>query len=80
MTQHFYYSQENISVLCNTMNKEIKEVCNWFKAHMLSLNATKTNLMFLGKRMQTQNINNNIAIYLDGCILKRVLLNYYSRI
>ncbi len=58
--------------MCNTINKEIKIVCNWFKANKLSSNATKTNLMLLGTRMQTQNIYNNIAIYLDGCILKRV--------
>jgi hypothetical protein len=67
-----FYSHENISILCNTINTEIKEVCNWFKANKLSLNAAKTNLMFLGTRMQTLNIDDNINIYLDDCCLKRV--------
>ena len=32
----------------------------------------KTNLMFLGTRFQTNNINENFEIYLDGCKLARV--------
>ena len=68
-----FYSHKNVSELCNTLNNELKEVCNWFKANKLSLNANKTNLMFLGTRMQTININDdNHAIYLDGCKLNRV--------
>ena len=50
----------------------LKEVCNWFKANKLSLNAKKTNLMFLGTRYQTNNIGDDSSIYLDGCKLSRV--------
>ena len=32
----------------------------------------KKNLMFLGTRFQTNNINENFEIYLDGCKLARV--------
>ena len=55
------------------MNNELKEVCNWFKANKLSLNAKKTNLMFMGTSKQTSSIDNeNVNIYLDGCKLSRV--------
>lgn len=67
-----FYSHENLSVLCDTVNNELDEVSNWFKANKLSLNAKKTNLMFLGTRHQTSTINSNCTIRLDGCILDRV--------
>ena len=35
------------------------------------LNAKKTNLMFLGTRFQTKNIDDRFDIYLDGCKLSR---------
>ena len=50
----------------------LKEVVNWFKCNKLSLNATKTNLMFVGTPHQTKNITNDNHIYLDGCKLTRV--------
>ena len=34
-----FYSHKNLPVLCDIMNNELKEVCNWFKANKLSLNA-----------------------------------------
>ena len=61
-----------MKILCETLNNELKEVCNWFKANKLSLNARKTNLMFLGTRFQTNNIGDDSSIYLDGCKLSRV--------
>ena len=45
-----FYSHKNVKILCETVNSELKEMCNWFKANKLSLNAKKTNLMFLGTR------------------------------
>jgi hypothetical protein len=67
-----FYSHKDVSILCKTINSELKEVCNWFKGNKLSLNAKKTNLMYLGTRMQTKNIKANSDIYLDGCKLDRV--------
>ena len=58
--------------MCETVNSELKEVCNWFKANKLFLNAKKTNLMFLGTRFQTKNIDDRFDIYLDGRKLSRV--------
>ena len=67
-----FYSHKNLPVLCDIMNNELKEVCNWFKANKLSLNAKKTNLMFMGTSKQTSSIDNeNVNIYLDGCKLSR---------
>ena len=62
-----FYSHKDVKTLCETVNSELKEVCNWFKANKLSLNAKKTNLMFLGTRFQTQNIDDKFDTYLDGC-------------
>ena len=68
-----FYCHKNLSVLCDIMNNELKEICNWFKANKLSLNAKKTNLMFMGTSKQTSSIDNeNVSIYLDGCKLSRV--------
>lgn len=54
-----FYSHEDMTVLCQTVNREIKEFSNWFKANKLSLNATKTNLMYLRTCMQTKKITEN---------------------
>ena len=37
-----FYSNDD--VLYDTVNRELNEVCNWFKCKKLSLNASKTNL------------------------------------
>ena len=42
------YSHKDISSKTNTINDELKEVSNWFKANKLSVNASKTNYMILG--------------------------------
>ena len=67
-----YYSNKNNKTLCNTVNNELKEVVNWFKCNKLSLNASKTNLIFIGTPHLTKNIASDMHIYLDGCQLKRV--------
>ena len=61
-----FYSHEDMSILCRTVNSETKEVSNWFKANKLSLNAKKTNLMYLGTCMQTKKMaeNNNYEFIL----------------
>ena len=46
-------------VLCRTVHSKIKEVSNWFKVNNLSLNAKKTNLMYLGTCMQTMKMAEN---------------------
>jgi len=67
-----FYSNSDINNVYDTINCELKEVCNWFKCNKLSLNAAKTNLMFIGKPYQTKHITDNRHIYLDGCKLTRV--------
>jgi hypothetical protein len=67
-----FYSHEDVATLCKTVNMELSEICNWFKANKLSLNAKKTNLMFFGTRFQTNKLKDAPGIYLDGCKLTRV--------
>ena len=66
-----FYSDHSIDNMVNVLNNELSEICNWFKCNKLSLNTDKTNLMFLGTRHQTKNINST-HILLDGCELTRV--------
>ena len=67
-----FYSDNDIQRLCNIVNFELKEIVNWFKCNKLSLNASKTNLMFIGTQHQTKNISDDHQIFLDKCKLTRV--------
>ena len=47
------------------INNELQEICNWFHANKLSVNATKTNYMVLGTHHNTRkfiDINQDIDI------------------
>ena len=69
-----FYSNSNLDSLYDTVNCELKEVCNWFKCNKLSLHVAKTNLMFIisiinmfiGTSYQTNQIDEKRSIYLDG--------------
>ena len=86
-----FYSHKDVQTLCNKVNNELKEVCNYSSRQISCLqmqknktkqNKTKTKtknkikqnktLIFLGARFQTNKINKNYEIYLDGCKLARV--------
>ena len=72
-----FYSHKAVKTLCEIVNSELKEVCNWFEANKSSLNASslnakKTNLMFMGTRFQIKNIDDRYDIYFYGCKLSRV--------
>ena len=54
--RYYYYSHPDISSKINLINKELREISNWFKANELSVNASKTNYMMLG----TSHITNNL--------------------
>ena len=73
MTLPYFYSDLDINKLQDVVNTELEEVSNWFKCNKLSLNAAKTNLMFLRTAHETTKmINNAFDIYLDDCKLTRV--------
>ena len=67
-----FHTDRDVNVLYDTMNCELKEVCNWFKCNKLSLNASKTNLMLIGTAYRTKHAQINADIHLDGCKLTRV--------
>ena len=76
MIQHVSVLHKDGKTLCETVNSKLKEVCYCFKASKLSLNAKKANLMFLGTRFQTKNIDGkamvDYGVYLDGCKISLV--------
>ena len=64
-----FYLNSDPDTLHNTINGDLKEVCNWFECNKLSLNASKTNLLFIGIPQQNKQANNKRHIYLDRCKL-----------
>ena len=72
------YSDEDIESKIELVNRELKEVSNWFQANKLSVNASKTNFMLMGttyrtnKYVNTFTNGNKFNIILDNIILERV--------
>ena len=53
---NFFYSHMNIKTLFETVNKELNNVNEWFKANKLSLNTKKTEYTFFHKLSKKDNI------------------------
>ena len=67
------YSNKDIKNNINTVNEELNEVSNWFKANKLSVNATKTNYMILGtSHMTSAKMQNDLSITLNDTALEKV--------
>ena len=63
------YSHKDISSKTNTLNEELKEMSNWFKANKLSVNASKTNYMIFGTpHMTSRKTMDNLNIVLNDTI------------
>ena len=57
------YSHPDISSKITSINMELNEISNWFKANKLSVNASKTNYMILG----TSHITNKYIDISEYC-------------
>ena len=57
------YSHPDISSKIDSINKELNEISNWFKANKLSVNISKTNYMMLG----TSHITNKYVDVSEYC-------------
>ena len=66
------FSHKNISNQYDIINRELKKVCDWFKVNKLSVNASKTNYMFLGTYHKTNVNTGDQCIILDNTKLERV--------
>ena len=67
------YSGNDITSCLHLINRELKEVSNWFQANKLSVNATKTNFMLLGTpHMTSVKAPKNLDVILDNTKLDRV--------
>ena len=75
----WFLSDKDVDVLYDTMNNELREICNWFRCNKLSLNASNTNLMLLGTAYKTKNAHVSRSIYLDGCQLSRITNTKFLR-
>ena len=77
-----YVSGDNIPSLYNIINKEMKNISEWFKANKLTLNTNKTTYMTFGNKLTEENncisLNNTqikkcdvtkfLGIYLDSTL------------
>ena len=67
------YSHKDIKSKVHVVNEELKEVSNWFKANILSVNASKTSYMILGTPQMTGVKNHeDFNVTLNDTILERV--------
>ena len=69
------YSHPDIATKINLINKELSEICNWFKANKLSVNASKANYMMLGTSHTTNKYTFGNVDYSDVQILASILVN-----
>ena len=66
------FSDKNIVNKVSIVNRELKEVSNWFRANKLSINASKTNFMIMGTPHMTGKIQGDLNITLDNSLLDKV--------
>ena len=67
-----FYSHGNIKFLFETVNKELNNVSEWFKANKLSLNTKKTEYTFFHKLSKKGNIPLLLPkLKMDNSIIKR---------
>jgi hypothetical protein len=65
-----FYSSENIDLLCDTVNRELLGVMQWFKANRLSVNLKKTNFVIFGSQAKIKKVK-KCEIFLDNIKLLR---------
>ena len=67
-----FYSHPDLQQLQNTLNNELNNVSNWFKANRLSLNVSKTNyITFCSKNVCIRNLD-NLLLKMDDNLLTKV--------
>ena len=71
------FSHPNIESQIHIINNELEEICNWFKANKLSVNASKTNYMLFGTSHNTKKfadeVNLNIETTSQNDSAKRII-------
>lgn len=63
---------ESQKSLISQANYDISGISNWLKANKLSLNATKTEHMFIASDDKLKQISSKAHVYIDGKQIKRV--------
>ena len=64
-------TSRRISDIKTYLIPDLLYVCDWLKANKLRLNTIKTELMFIGTTQNITKINNQIAVRVDGKLIKR---------
>ena len=70
---NLFYSHNDIKTLFKTVNNELKNIHEWFKANKLSLNADKTKYVFFHKTRISDYLPLQLpTLYIDAYKIKRV--------
>ena len=63
-------TSRRISDIKANLIPDLLPVCDWLRANKLSLNTIKTEPMFIGTTQNITEINNLIAVRVDGKLIK----------
>ena len=70
---NFFYSEDNLSQVCETVSTELGKLHRWFKVNKLSLNIGKTNVMIFGNKQY--DVNHVVSI--NGMNIKIVYVTKF---
>src|SRR5271163_5117453 len=79
MTRICFFSCKDIWQLMSTVNLELMNVSNWFRANKLSLNTKKTNFILFGNKRIPDTVE-KFSVSIDGYLLEQVEHTKFLRI
>lgn len=68
---NIFYSSSDLSGFIDTVNGELAQLAEWFRANKLSLNIKKTNYILFGNRIRVDSLSTT-CITIDGVSVSRV--------
>ena len=55
-----YYASNSTKDIVNCINEDLNIISNWLQSNKLSLNANKSEFMFIGSRQRLQSVKDDI--------------------
>ena len=70
---NLFYSEDNLSQVCESVSTELGKLHSWFQVNKLSLNIGKTNFMIFGNKQSEANH----VVSINGMNIKRVYVTQF---
>ena len=70
-----YYASNSTKDIVNCINEDLNIISNWLLSNKLSLNADKSEFMFIGSRQRLQSVKHdihNVTVTINGTNIKQV--------